>query len=170
MVQYLSLISITQKDYLGTKASLDTFVNIDDTGTVAQIATAVAAYTALVGAVVGPQGLDVQVKIHLPPSGLPVTPVAGAENEKSALFTFTQAASRYLSAYDVPGILESKISGGKIILSDSDIAALLSWQTSAHTPLHPVSKYGNILQLFNTAALTFRKHRRSLNRTSLETG
>lgn len=169
MATYLALISISQRDYLGTKASLDTYVNIVDTGTVAQVATQVAAYVALVGAIVGPEGLDVQVKIHLPTTGLPSSPVAGSENEKTALFDFTQDNSRYLSSVDVPGILESKIVNGKIDLTDADISAFLTWFTSSHTPLSVVSKYGNVLQLFQTAALTFRKHRRSLNRTSTET-
>jgi len=171
MATYLALISISQKDYLGTKASLDTFVNIVDTGTLAQIATQVADYVALVGAIVGPQGLDVQVKIHLPVTGLPATPVAGSENEKTALFEFTQADSRYTSSVDVPGILESKIVDGKINVSgDADVSAFLTWFTSSHTPISVVSKYGNILQLFQSSALTFRKHRRSLNRTSSEVG
>jgi hypothetical protein len=170
MTDYLALLSISQKDYLGTKASHDVFLTVPDTVTVAQLATVVNGYNALYGAITGALGLDVQCKIHLSVSGLPVAAVSGIENEKTGLFSFTQLGSRYAAAIDVPAILESKIVNGKIDLTDTDVADWITWLEGPHTTIQAVSKFGNTINPLLSAAITFRKHRRSLNRTSTEPG
>jgi len=170
MATYLASFSASLKDYLGTKVSHDLFVTINDADTLAQIATVAADYCAVLGAIIGGEGLDFQVKIHLPTTGLPVSAVAGDEAEKTGLFAFDQSNSTYVSSVDVPTIDEGKIVNGKINLADTDVAAWVSWIGTGHTNVRPVSKYSNNLNGLESAAITFRKHRRSLNRTSSEPG
>lgn len=171
MASWLALLSISQIDYLGTKASHDVYINIPDTKTVANLATFMTDYLAFYGAVTGAQGLDAQIKIHLPLTGMPTSPVAGAENEKTGLFSFNQSATRYVAAIDVPAIRETLITNGKIDLTPAGaVDGWLSFLESTPDGITVTGKFNNAITTLRTAALTFRKHRRSLNRTSTEPG
>jgi hypothetical protein len=171
MANVLALLSISQVDYLGTKASHDVYCSIPDTKTVANLSTFMTDYLGFYGLMTGAQGLDAQIKLHLPLTGMPTSPVAGQENEKTGLFTFNQASTRYVAAIDVPAINETLIVDGKIDLTPAGtVDGWLSFLESTPDGITIVGKFNNAITTLRTAALTFRKHRRSLNRTSTETG
>jgi len=169
MATQQGLLSVSMVDYLGTKVTHDVFVSLDDSQTLSSLLAIVGTYQGLLASINGLEELGTQLRINVTAAGN-ATPTTGVESEKTGLFQFSQNASRYIASLDVPGIAETKIVDGKIDLSDSDVVAWLAFVIGTRTGLNINSKYKNALLQNRSAAITFRKHRRGLNRTSTEAG
>lgn len=169
MANVLALLSISQIDIDGVKASHDVFLRVPDTKTVAQLATFMTDYIGFYGQLVGAQGLDAQIKLHLPITGMPTAPVAGQENERTALTAFNLTGSRYVASIDIPCFLSTLITNGHVDLTSAGpYDSWLSFLESTPDGITIVSKYDDPITTPRTTAVTFRKHRRSLNRVSNE--
>jgi hypothetical protein len=170
MANVLAILSVQQLDYLGTKASHDIFLLVADTRTVANLQTYVDSYLTVYAALTGAKTLDCQVKLHMAITNGNSSAVAGDEEEKTALLAFDQTGTRYVASIDIPAIRETLIVNGKVDLTPSGpVDDYVLFLQSAVTGVTPVGKFEDTITSLRTVALTFRKHRRSLNRTSSET-
>jgi len=157
-------------DKLGVETSMPIYLKIDDTKTIAQLVTDANLLGQQVDPISDSQITDFEVRIKNGGgvSGGKSAPAATAENERTGLFNFSQVTSPYKYGVDVPAIADSKISGGKINLSDSDIAAFIAALVAAGTAATPESTSLYTLVALLDALLTFRKHRRAESRRSFE--
>lgn len=159
--------SITLQDDLGTKASQTTYWLIDPAMTVTQLAAAWQAYVALVQAVSGGNLLHGRASIELTPT-TPASAVAGSRVEQTGVFDFKNASNSRIFGSPLPALLDTKISAGKINLSDTDITNYYTFLSSTHTLYEPTNNEFLLLNGLVDAFISFRKHRRSLSRSSFE--
>ena len=161
------IASYRMLDKLGVVVSMPVYVKIDDTKTIAQML----GDANLIGQQIDPisdsQILDYSIAVTgNAVSGAKSSPAATAENERTGLFNFSQATSPYRFGVDVPAIADTKISGGKINLADSDILAFIAALTAAGTALTPESTSLYTLSALLDALISFRKHRKAESRRS----
>lgn len=161
--------SIKLLDALGVTVSMPVYMNIDDTKTVAALLGEVSTMAQAVDDVTDSQIIEVVVSVvgGMPGAGKSA-PAATAENERTGLLNFSQTASPYKWGLDIPAIAESKIVGGKIDLTDTEIQNLITILTTAGTVIHWVSTAIRNLVALIDALLTFRKHRKAESRRSFE--
>jgi hypothetical protein len=171
MAQVNGLMSLEVLDYLGVTTSFDLPITVTDTTTLATLATTAKAFQVVADAVTGGQITRCQVKLD---TGLDVTlkssPITGDENEKTALFNYSQTGSPYKYGIDIPAVRETLIVSGKINLSDAAVEAFDAWVKIAHSNIQAVSKYGLLLIAMVDALISFRKHRKAETRRSIEVG
>lgn len=162
-------VSLRLLDSLGVESSSMFPVNIDDTKTIAQALTDAQVLAGDVDAISDSQITEVSLKLIGPlPIGGKTGPIAGAENERTGLFNFSQSGSPYRWGVDIPGMAQGKISAGKINLSDAAVSAFIAFMIAAGTALTPVSTSPHTLVALLDALLAFRKHRRAESRRSFE--
>jgi hypothetical protein len=167
-----TIFSYTILDSKGVKATNIIYTAYDAlTETVSALVGAAAAYGGDLNAVIDGQITDARVIIDIAPDpSWRTAPLANSNVEQTGLFNFRQANSKYLQPNDVPAISASVLIGGRIDLSNAAIAALIGAITGS-TGLGGVSvnsKYSNDLTALNDALVTFRKHKRALDRVSYE--
>lgn len=163
-------ISYRMLDKLGVVVSMPVYVAVDDTKTVAQVLTDANLIGQQIDPISDSQILDFAVSLSgNSVSGGKSSPAATAENERTGLFNFDQATSPYKFGVDVPSIADSKITNGKINLTDSDILAFVSALTAAGTALTPESTSLYTLVALLDALISFRKHRKAEARRSTVT-
>lgn len=168
-----SILSVEITDAEGVTATSPIYLDIPPTVTVADLTTVAGEYLALLDAIIDGQITD--AKFIITPAagafaGLKSAPVAGSNVESTGLFNFSQTGSKYKFGIDVPSIANSKIVGGRINLSDSDIAAWKGFIEGVHLTITVVSKFVLVLVALLDALRTFRKHRRALIKRSFEVG
>jgi len=161
------LISVNFIDAYGINATTTYFVTIDDTKTVAQAMTDVGGLgllsQELSQAAVTGWSLSVN---DVPAEALP-TPVGDVE--KGGLFNFSNASDPYATGYWIPDISPSVLnSSGLINLSNTDVADFITFLTTAHTAITVVTKGVRALTALKDALISFRKHRKPLERRTKE--
>jgi len=171
-----TIYSFTVQDAKGVKATALTYVAYDAaTETVGALLGNAAVFGGLVDAISGGVLIDGRVIIDIARDpGWKATPVAGSNVEQTGLFDFNQNNSKYVAAVDIPALLESTLVGGRIDLANTDIAAFITNLTQASgiggsTTVFNNSKYLNATRSLRDALVTFRKHKRALDRVSFET-
>lgn len=165
--------SFTMVDELGVKASLPIPVIFDDTKTVAEIVAASGAYGDLVDAASGAQIDEVRIVVFTDPTthGWKDAPVAGSRVEQTGLFNFKPTGVAHRFGIDLPAILDTLLTAGRITLGsgaaqdfiDGILAGVSADGVQSTNPARQV------LATFTDALLTFRKHRRALDRRTFET-
>lgn len=169
MTTYLSLLSIELQDNLGVPASHDLFVNVPDTATVANLVTYGQAYCAVLDPVTSAEGVVAHFTVNFPSTGLKTAPLATSEVERTGLFNFSQAGSRYKFGVDVPSIADAVIATGKIDLTNTGVIAWKNFILAAGAGgIQAASKFSNLLSGLLDALISFRKHRKAENRRSFE--
>lgn len=165
-----TIFSFTIEDAKGVKATHNIFTSYDGaTTTVNGLITALNTYGGVLDAITDGQIIDTRLIIPLAPDGAWKTaPVAGSNVEQTGLFNFSQAGSKYKQGEDVPAISASVLVGGRINLTNADIISWLSALTGGLGTVGVVSKFANDLVALVDALVTFRKHRRQLDRVSYE--
>jgi hypothetical protein len=106
-----------------------------------------------------------RISLLLPlPSGLKST--AGANKlEETGLITYTAVGTANRFGQDVPAMSAADFTGSQIILSGSpSVAGLTAYSLGANFNCTPTDRYGNALAAVSRARMTFRKHRRALER------
>jgi len=112
-----------------------------------------------------------KVSLVLPPDGgWNDTPGSNSFDERTGMFNFLNGTTKYKFGVKVPSIDEGKLSGGKINLSDTDIAAFISLLTSVFTHGEYVNPGLYALSALADAFLSARKYRRQLDRSTYEPG
>jgi len=158
-------------DELGTTATLPVFLEGPDTATLANVSTAINAIASAADPIIGGQIVDSTVTFHPGlPGGIKVTPAAGSRVEQTGLFNWSNSVTPYKFGIDVPSIANGVISGGKIDITDADVEAFIDIFEAAIGVFTAVTGgYDPLLSLIDVA-LTFRKHRKQLTRSSREVG
>jgi len=167
-----ALFSFSFQDDLGTKSSMNVPAMVDPTtGTPAALKTEWLALGGQLDDLTGAQILGGAVSISLKPDpGWKTAPSAGSRVEQTGLFNFLNATSKYKFGVDIPSIVNTAISGGKIDLTTSIVTDVITSLITAFTGgvFTNTSQYP--LSALADALLSFRKRRQQLSRSSFEPG
>lgn len=171
-----TIYSFTLQDAAGVKATSVYYVAYDAaTETVGALLGNIAALGGLLDAITDGQIIDARVIIDLAPDpSWKSAPVSNSNVERTGLFDLNQNNSKYVSPVDVPSIARSKSPKDRITLTDTDIAAFITNLTQAtgiggSNTVFNNSKFSNATRSLRDALVTFRKHKRALDRVSFET-
>lgn len=111
------------------------------------------------------QVTKLRVSILIPlPGGIKSAPVAGSDNEKTALFTMAATGTPNAYGDDVPAAAPAIFTGNQVNLANAGVAAFVAYVTTVATGITPTDRYANALSGVRHALKTFRKHRRALRR------
>lgn len=169
MATQQGLVSVRFLDAYGITGASTYNVTIDDTKTVAQLLTDVTALATATEALSQANEYKTQVTIVADPG---TTPIRGAGDiEKGALFNFSNATDAYLQGFLIPDVNPSILNGaGLVDIANVDVAAWITYLTTAHTVITVVTKGVRALSALVDALVNFRKHRKPLTRRTKETG
>lgn len=170
MADYLTIISVKLKDYLGVVTPHDIFVRVADSVTLATLVTQAQAYFALLDDVTDEAGISAHATIKFASTGLKTSTSVNNPVSLTGLATFAQASSDYVYSIDIPGVADALISGGQIDTSLTPWADWKNWLLAAHSGIQGCSKFNNLLTSFLGSTITNRSHRKALNRKSTESG
>jgi hypothetical protein len=165
--------SFTIIDELGVKASMPVPISIDDSKTVAQLIAASISYGDVVDAATGGVLDELRIVIFTDPTthGWKTEAVEGSRVEQTGLFNFKPSGVSHRYGIDLPAILDTLVSTGKILLGTGaaqDFIDLILAGVSADG-VASTNPARQALTAFTDALITFRKHRRALDRRSFET-
>lgn len=162
------VLSYQITDALGVTATHPVFINAPSGETLAQLQTFANDYTPLIDAVTDGEITGIELRIPLVVTGAKSGPVAGSEVERTGLFNFEQAGTRYKFGVDVPSIANALLVNGKIDLSNAAITNWVAFLEATTIGITFVSKFANALTALLDAVITFRKHRKLENKRSYE--
>ena len=161
-------VSVEVVDAYGISGEVFVNVTIPDTATLAQVASDVAALVALITPLTSGVQPKAITRLVLPGDGLDPATALG-DIEKGGLFNFSNATDSYKYGELVPDINPGVLnSSGLIDLTNTDVTNFVTWMTTAHTALTPVTKGNRALTALADALITFRKHRKPLSRKTKE--
>src|SRR5258708_32823818 len=139
-----TLLSVELLDALGVTVSMDTFYEVPDNTTLADLNTYLAAYLPKLDAITDSKITAATFKPRgTLPGGLKASPDEDAENERTGLFNFSQSAVPYKNGIDVPGISDALIVNGKI---DLTATAVSCWGSIIPTTTHGLVNSGQLLK------------------------
>lgn len=162
MATIQGLMSAQITDQIGVTATTDAFVTIDDSKTVAQLQADVLSWANAVEAL--SQGNLTKYEVRTITDVVPVS-AAGGDVEKGSLFNFDNASDPYASGYWIPDINPAiQTSSGQIDLTNTDVAAFITFMTTAHTAITVVTKGVRALTALRDALVSFRKRRKPESR------
>jgi hypothetical protein len=169
MANINSLVSLHIVDELGVKSTMPIWLVGADTQTLAQLVTAAQNIATDTDAIIGGQVFKITGAVSVPlPSGIKSTPAANSRVEQTGLFNFSQSGSPYKYGVDVPSIKDSVLAGGRINLADTAVTTWVGLLTAAIGAFTPESTALRAIVGLVDALLTFRKHRKQLDRVSYE--
>jgi hypothetical protein len=164
----LGVISAHIVDSYGIPGQAPIFVTMDDTKTLAQLATDVVSYVNEVKNVTDGVITKATVLIELPGDGDAPTTATG-DIEKGGLFNFNNATDSYAQGFLIPDISHLVLNGaGLIDLTNVSVTNLITFLTTAHTVITVVTKGVRALTTLRDALISFRKHRKPLSRKTKE--
>src|ERR1700730_4301676 len=143
-------------DRYGIPGQAPAFIEIDDTKTVAQLATDVGSYVNEIQNLTDGAVLEATVILRLPGSGTPATSATG-DIGKGGLFNFANATDVYAQGQLVPDISHLVLNGaGLIDLTNVNVTNFITFMTTAHTAITIVTKGVRALTALLDALITFR--------------
>lgn len=163
------LLSLSVIDGTGTPGSFDLFVTIPPTATRADIQAFVDDYLTQHAGITSAQIATATMRLNMNVSSGGGTAAPDSRVEETGLFNYNQVGSKYKYGIDVPALKDSVIVNGKVDLTNAQIT---SWKNFILTGSHGiaiVSKFALLITQLLDVLLTFRKHRRALDRRSFET-
>jgi len=160
--------SVQILDDLGVTASAPYYVQTSDTGTLAEIVTAVQEVITDLDAITDGQIIKVTFDIDVPLPTVKTAPVAGAEVERGGIFNWSQQNVKYRFGILVPAFKKSLIVNGKINLAATAVTTWNALMSAIGGTIDWQSTGGNLLVSFTDALITFRKHRKAESRRSYE--
>lgn len=95
-------------------------------------------------------------------------PAAGSRVEQTANFNFTNAVTKYKYGINIPSLDNTAIDGGQIDLGNTDVAAFIAKIIAGFTNANFVNPEQRILVALADAFISFRKHRRQVDRATYE--
>lgn len=162
--------SYTVQDEIGVKAAITQYLLIDPTMTVTQLAALWQSNAVLIDPCISGEILHGKAELVLLPSGLKGSPGSGSRVEQTGLFTFANATNPRSFGMDFPSWADSKISGGHIPLTDTDVAALVAALDTPLTLSEFTTNQFLVLSTLRQTAITFRKRRRLEAKLTTEVG
>lgn len=163
------IMSVHINDQYGITGTVPTVISVDDTKTIAQLMTDVVDYENAVLAITDGNVVKSTVSLEHPAAGSDPAAAVG-DIEKGALYNFNNATDIYATGILVPDLAASTLTGaGLIDLSNVNVAAFVTFMTTAHTAITLVTKGIRALTSLRDALIAFRKHRKPLSRKTKET-
>jgi hypothetical protein len=165
MATVLGVLSYHFIDALGITGETTLNVEIDDSKTVAQVATDAASGLSAVSPLSLGNCYSVTLRLALPGN---IGSGAG-EIEKNGVFNFNNATDPYATGVAVPALAASILNtSGLIDLTNASVTSFITWMTTAHTAITVVTKGVRALTGLKDALISFRKHRKPLSRRTKE--
>lgn len=162
MATIQGLMSAQITDAIGITATTDAFIEIDDSKTIAQLQSDVLSWANAVEAL--SQGNLTRYEVRTITDVTPVSAASG-DVEKGVLFNFNNATDPYAQGYWIPDLNPAiQTSTGQIDLSNVDVAAFVTFMTTAHTVITVVTKGVRALTALRDALVSFRKRRKPESR------
>ena len=166
MATQQAVMSAQVTDTYGITATTDAFITIDDSKTVAQVIAEVGGWALLVQELSQGSVKEYSFRV-IAPTVSPST--AAGDVEKGGLFNFLNASDPYAQGYWIPDIAPAVLnSQGLIDLTNTDVNAFIAFMTTAHTAITVVTKGVRALTALKDALISFRKHRKPLERRTTE--
>lgn len=159
-------LSLKIKDDNGAVASTAVQANIDDSATLLVALNDLQNWAGAVDPVIGGVIEKAYLTIEYDPTSVKSDPVAGSDITQTGTFNFTQSGNPYLQGVVLPSIADSKVVGGKIDLTDTDVNNLVDFITTAHTAITIVGRVFSALVALVDALFSFRKRRKAISRRS----
>lgn len=166
MTTQQGIVSVQITDTYGITATTEYNVTIDDTKTVAELLTdALSLSSAEQGL---SQGSVTQTSVKV--INTPISPPAAAGDvEKGGLLNFNNGTDHYAQGYFVPDIAPTVLNAnGLIDLTNANVTTFITFLTTAHTAITVVTKGVRALTSLKDALISFRKHRKPLERKTKE--
>lgn len=165
MAMVTGLMSATVTDSYGIAATTNAFIEADDTKTIAQLVTDGTSWINLVQGL--SQGKVVKGKISVDLAGTGTAPAGDVE--KGGLFNFNNASDPYAQGFYIPDIEPTVLNAsGLIDLTNVSVTNFITFMTTAHTVITVVTKGVRALTTLKDALISFRKHRKPLERKTKE--
>ena len=161
-------IGLTVVDGLGTKANTDFYIALDDSKTLAAMVTDAQALCVAVDATLDAKVTGCRITVDYQPSGMKANPTSASRVEQTGLINFSNDSTSRKQGVVLPGLKNAAIVGGKINLADTAVAALIAFIKASGTSGTWANFAFQTLVDVLDAILSFRKHRKSLSRTSFE--
>ena len=162
-------VSVVYLDSLGVKTAVPYYVNIDDSKTVAAALGEVGTLAGALDSVSDAQIVETTLRIVGPlPGAGKSAPVAGSLNNRGELLNFKQAGIPDKYGWLIPAISLTKLVGGRLNLSDTDVTNLITIITTAGTVFTYVSNVFRVLATLVDVLLSIRKHRKPDTRVTFE--
>lgn len=166
MAIQLALASFQLQDAVGVKASFDQPFKYDDAvTTLANLISWIQGLGVKLDLITEAQITKIRLTLTIPlPTGIKTAAVANSDDEESGLFSMDASGTAYSFGVDVPAFQQSKFTGNKINLSDTDVAAFTTYLETLTTGIQGTDRYKNGLTAVASGNKTFRKHRKALRR------
>jgi len=162
--------SYTVEDELGVSATFLVNALANPAATVTQLDTMWQTIGALLDAITGGIIRGGHYRVMQALTGGKSSAAAGSRVEQSGVFNFSVAGTSYKTGLMVPALEDSVLVHGRINLSDDNVMAFLeAIVTAAVGVLEWTSENRQALIALVDAFLSFRKHKRALDRVSFET-
>lgn len=156
-------------DELGTTASTVAYLMVDPTEPLAALAASAQAWATALDTVTSGAITKVEA-ILLPglPAGLKATAAVGSRVEQTAVINFTDVSAIHKFGQAIPGIADAMIRNGKLDLTNAAVQAFVVLITTATGTQAYATPARLVINHAVDAILSFRKHRKSLSRSSFE--
>lgn len=165
-----AIFSYTLQDRFGTKTTTLLPAYVDGAAiTAANLHTQWVSGGGDIDAITDAQIVGGRVSIEFTPDGAwKDTPGADSFTERTGVFNFTNASTKYKYGVKLPSFANDKLANGKIDLTDTDVAAFITLLTSVFTHGEYVNPGLAALLALADAFLAARKYRRQLDRSTYE--
>lgn len=161
------LFSLAMVDKYGIEGNTQSFVEIDDTKTVAQLLADLSSWSDVVAPLSQAVGTRERVILEVPTGNDPTTAVG--DIEKGTLWNFGNASTTYAQGMWIPDVNPSILnSSGLVDLSNVNVTAFITFMTTVHTAVTLVTKGLQALSNLIDVLISFRKHRKPLARKTKE--
>src|SRR5215471_7432286 len=138
MATVQGIVSVQITDAIGITATTNYFVTMDDSKTIAQLDSDVLSLANAEEAL--SQGNLTEYRVSIIKTVTPVSAAAG-DVEKGGLFNFDNASDPYAQGYWIPDVNPAILdANGRIDLTNVDVAAFITFLTTAHTVVTVVTK------------------------------
>jgi len=161
--------SVKYLDSLGVEVAVPYYGTANDAQTIALAVTEFQQMLDDLDAVTDAQITGAEIKIvNILPTAGKSSPVAGSLNNRGELLNFSQTGNPRRQEWLIPAISLSKLVGGRLNLSDSDVSSLVDLITAVGTVFRYTSTVFSALVALLDAFLSIRKHRKPDTKVSFE--
>jgi hypothetical protein len=161
--------SVRLLDAFGTVSAARQFALLDPTASINDVITAYTAWRTTLGNLTdsGQTAWRVSFDPSLSTDAFASSPYPTARNEQTGLFSFVTPSGRRSTSV-IPGLTEDAMVNGKINLSYGNVATFLARAVLTGQPVVYASGHNELLTALHSTAVSYRKLRKQLQRSSFE--
>lgn len=163
-------MTATLVDASGTEADCTTYAYVDPTSDNYDLTSVFYAWLTALDAVTDAAVMRASYTIYPPMPSLKTSPTDGSQVALTGLLTFTGPTTPRRDSVAIPSIATSKLAAGKIIVSDTDVQAFITFLQTGGTGLEPTTSDWDGPLTFKDTACTFRQYNRQLTASSTRVG